>query len=371
MFGPILAMKKASAIEFNSKGYKMVRLSQIAKAGKMQLLSLALVSLTGGTINSALADQTNPDFVPPEITLPMPARYNPVTQVPTPASGAGNTPAPGMVNMGSAAAGFAQGSGAIPGMNNPNQPNPFLMKAADRLRIPPGTSIPGRGSTPPGAASSPGYPQAGAGQQMSGQQGYGQPGYGQQMGGPPQGSSAFLQPGQQPPAPATPLQKQLAAQGQGQSGQTDPVVTLQTNKGTIVMRLFRQHAPITVQAFLQMVRTGFYNGLIFHRVEPGFVVQGGCPNGNGTGDYIPPGQTVPRYLPLETSPYARHNAAGVVAMARKPNNRDSSSCQFYITLGPKQQLDNQYTVIGGVIQGIDVVQRIAIGDRILAMTASE
>jgi peptidyl-prolyl cis-trans isomerase B (cyclophilin B) len=149
------------------------------------------------------------------------------------------------------------------------------------------------------------------------------------------------------------------------------VVTLQTNKGTIVMRLFRQHAPITVQAFLQMVKSGFYNGLTFHRVEPGFVVQGGCPNGNGTGDYIPSGQTVPRYLPLETSPYARHNAAGVVAMARKPNNRDSSSCQFYITLGPKQQLDNQYTVFGGVIQGIDVVQRIAIGDRILAMTASE
>lgn len=343
----------------------MVLLSQIAKPRKMQLLSLALVSLACSTVNSALADQTNPDFVPPEITLPMPARYNPA-QIPAAAAAInqGNTPAPGMANMGSAAAGFAQGSGAIPGMNNPNQPNPFLMKAADRLRMPPGTSIPGRGSTPPGGASNPGYPQAG-----SGQQGYGQQGYGQQMGGPPQGSSAFLQPGQQPPAPATPLQKQLAAQGQ--TGQNDPVVTIQTNKGTIVMRLFRQHAPITVQAFLQMVKSGFYNGLTFHRVEPGFVVQGGCPNGNGTGDYIPPGQTVPRYLPLETSPYARHNAAGVVAMARKPNNRDSSSCQFYITLGPKQQLDNQYTVFGGVIQGLDVVQRIAIGDRILAMTASE
>jgi peptidyl-prolyl cis-trans isomerase B (cyclophilin B) len=341
----------------------MVLLSQIARQRKMQSLSLTLVAFLSSTINSALADQTNPDFVPPEITLPMPARFNPVGQIPAAASiNPGNTPAPGMANMGSAAAGFAQGSGAIPGMNNPNQPNPFLMKAADRLRIPPGTSIPGRGSTPPGGASSPGYPQGAGGQQ----------GYGQQMGAPPQGSSAFLQPGQQPPAPATPLQKQLAAQGQNaQAGQSDPVVTLQTNKGTIVMRLFRQHAPITVQAFLQMVKSGFYNGLTFHRVEPGFVVQGGCPNGNGTGDYIPSGQTVPRYLPLETSPYARHNAAGVVAMARKPNNRDSSSCQFYITLGPKQQLDNQYTVFGGVIQGIDVVQRIAIGDRILAMTASE
>jgi len=335
----------------------MALVNQIAIPRKMQLSSLALILLLSGTVNGALADQTDPDFVPPEITLPMPARYNPPVTPTASSPNLGNTPAPGMTNMGA-----NMGAGAIPGMNNPNQPNPFMMKAADRLRLPPGTSVPGRGSGPPGAAgANPGYP-----------------GYpGQQMAAPPQGSSAFLQPGQQPPGAATPLQKQLAAQGQNQGnqnnqgGQTDPVVTLQTNKGTIVMRLFRQHAPITVKAFLQMVKSGFYNGLTFHRVEPGFVVQGGCPNGNGTGDYIPPGQTQPRYLPLEVSPFARHNAAGVVAMARKPNNRDSSSCQFYITLGPKQQLDNQYTVFGGVIQGLDVVQRIAIGDRILAMTASE
>lgn len=332
----------------------MALVNQIAIPRKMQLSSLALILLLSGTVNGALADQTDPDFVPPEITLPMPARYNPPVTPTASSPNLGNTQAPGMTNMGA-----NMGAGAIPGMNNPNQPNPFMMKAADRLRLPPGTSVPGRGSGPPGAAgANPGYP-------------------GQQMAAPPQGSSAFLQPGQQPPGAATPLQKQLAAQGQNQGnqnnqgGQTDPVVTLQTNKGTIVMRLFRQHAPITVKAFLQMVKSGFYNGLTFHRVEPGFVVQGGCPNGNGTGDYIPPGQTQPRYLPLEVSPFARHNAAGVVAMARKPNNRDSSSCQFYITLGPKQQLDNQYTVFGGVIQGLDVVQRIAIGDRILAMTASE
>ena len=335
----------------------MALVNQFAIPRKMQLSSLALVLLLSATVTAALADQTDPDFVPPEITLPMPARYNPPVTPTASSPNLGNTPAPGMTNMGA-----NMGAGAIPGMNNPNQPNPFMMKAADRLRLPPGTSVPGRGSGPPGAAgANPGYP-----------------GYpGQQMAAPPQGSSAFLQPGQQPPGAATPLQKQLAAQGQNQGnqnnqgGQTDPVVTLQTNKGTIVMRLFRQHAPITVKAFLQMVKSGFYNGLTFHRVEPGFVVQGGCPNGNGTGDYIPPGQTQPRYLPLEVSPFARHNAAGVVAMARKPNNRDSSSCQFYITLGPKQQLDNQYTVFGGVIQGLDVVQRIAIGDRILAMTASE
>ena len=364
-------MKKASATRFSLKFIEIYigtgwMLSQAAKSPQKKIvMNLVMAATAASTIIGAytgqvvFARETNPDFVPPEITLPMPTRYNTAPVVQAASGMPGNTPAPGMANMGSAAAGFAQGSNAaIPGMNNPNQPNPFMMKAADRLRIPPGTSIPGRGSGAPGGAGSiPGYPQAGGGQQ--------------QYGAPPQGSSAFMQPGQQPPPPATPLQKQLAAQGQNQDGQNDPVVTIQTNKGTIVMRLFRQHAPITVKAFLQMVKSGFYNGLTFHRVEPGFVVQGGCPNGNGTGDYIPPGQTVPRYLPLETSPFARHNAAGVVAMARKPNNRDSSSCQFYITLGPKQQLDNQYTVFGGVIQGLDVVQRIAIGDRILAMTASE
>ncbi len=310
--------------------------------------------------NAACAGETNPDFVPPEITLPAyrPAAaaapvFNNATQQVNPGGFV-----PGQVSQGNAAAGFAPGA---PGMNNPNQPSPY-MKNVDRMRLPPGTSIPGRGSGAPGGAGSiPGYPQAGAGQQA---------------GGPPAGSSAFLQPGQAPPPPGTPLQRQLQAQGQVQNqgqGQpnNDPVVTVQTSKGNITIRLFRQVAPITCKAFLEMVRSGFYNGLTFHRVEPGFVVQGGCPNGNGTGNYIPRGQTAPRFLPLETSPMASHNAPGVVAMARQPNNRDSASCQFYITLGPKRQLDSQYTVFGGVVQGMEVVQRIAIGDRIVAITASE
>ncbi|CAN5402936.1 hypothetical protein BH11CYA1_BH11CYA1_04610 [soil metagenome] len=330
----------------------------LSRIAKLHLCSLVASTVCLVASQAALARETDPDFVPPEITLPMPAQYSAAPAASAAAAAfQGSTPAPGLANTGSAAAGFAQGSNAaMSGMSNPNQTNPFLMKAVDRLRLPPGTSLPGRGSNPQGAAGSmPGYPQAGTQQQYA---------------APPQGSSALMQPGQQPPPPATPLQKQLAAQGQ-QAEQNDPVVTMQTSKGTVIIRLFRQYAPITIKAYLQMVKSGFYNGLTFHRVEPGFVVQGGCPNGNGTGDYIPPGQTMPRYLPLETSPYARHNAAGVVAMARKPNNRDSSSCQFYITLAPKPQLDNQYTVIGGVIQGFDVVQRIAIGDRIISMTASE
>lgn len=335
------------------------------------IFSLALSAFLLPGCLSANAAETNADFVPPEITLPMPARPAAVALPPAsavPPSGNGGY-VPGQVNMGSAAAGFAPGAANIPGMNNPNQPNPFMMKAVDRMRLPPGTKIPTWGSGAPGGSGSiPGYPQAGSGMQ----------------GGPPMGSSAFMQPGQQPPAPGTPLQKQLAAQAQAQGqaqgqvqgqivGQTngDPVVTVQTSKGNITIRLFKQVAPITCKAFLEMVKSGFYNGLTFHRVEAGFVVQGGCPNGDGTGNYVPPGQTAPRFLPLETSPMASHNAPGVVAMARQPNNRDSASCQFYITLGPKRQLDGQYTVFGGVVAGMDVVQRIAKGDRIIAISADQ
>ena len=134
------------------------------------------------------------------------------------------------------------------------------------------------------------------------------------------------------------------------------------------MRLFSQYAPNTVQAFVQMVNSGFYNGLSFHRVVPGFCVQGGCPNGNGTGNYNSPGTNQPRFLKLEISPYLRHNAAGVLAMARTDLGTDTASCQFYITLGPQPSLDQKYTVFGGVLQGMDVVRSIAIGDKINSIT---
>ncbi len=151
----------------------------------------------------------------------------------------------------------------------------------------------------------------------------------------------------------------------------DPSAVIATEKGNITIMLFKQYAPKTVAAFEQMVHEGFYNGLIFHRIVPGFVIQGGCPKGDGTGNYIPPGGFQERFLPLETSPAVKHNAAGVVAMARQPGRPNSSSCQFYITLAPQPSLDNQYTVFGGVTSGMDVVNRITKGDKILSITVSE
>lgn len=149
------------------------------------------------------------------------------------------------------------------------------------------------------------------------------------------------------------------AQAQG-----DPVVVLQTTKGPIAIRVFYQLVPNTAGSFLDLVSKGFYNGLTFHRVE-NWVIQGGDPNGNGTGLYQDPQTGRTRYLRLETSPMLRHNSPGVVAMAhsRDPN---SGSCQFYITKKASPALDGGYSIFGGVIQGMDAVYNMQRGDRILS-----
>lgn len=146
--------------------------------------------------------------------------------------------------------------------------------------------------------------------------------------------------------------------------QTDPIVIIDTNRGPITVRLFRQYAPKTVEAFLEMVNRGFYNGLIWHRVEAGFVIQTGCPYGNGSGLYIDPKTSQPRLLQLEVSPNLKHNMAGVVAMAHFPKNPDSASSQFYITLSPQPSLDYKYTIFGGVLNGLEVLSRIQKGDKV-------
>ena len=156
----------------------------------------------------------------------------------------------------------------------------------------------------------------------------------------------------------------------GQSGPAgkaqgpDPIVVMQTTKGTIVMRIFLGLCPQNASSFLDLVSHGFYNGLTFHRVE-GWVIQGGDPRGNGTGNFVDPQTGQTRYLRLETNRNLRHNGPGVVAMAhsRSPN---SASCQFYITKKAAPALDGQYSIFGGVVQGMDVVYNISIGDRILS-----
>ncbi len=146
---------------------------------------------------------------------------------------------------------------------------------------------------------------------------------------------------------------------------------IETNKGAISIRLFRKFAPVTVNHFMDLVDKGFYNGLTFHRREPGFVIQGGCPNGNGSGLYMDPVTNKPMFLNLETHQSLRHNAPGVVAMARFGRNPNSASCQFYITLAANPQLDNKYSIFGGVVSGMEVVKEIMIGDKILSIKIQE
>jgi cyclophilin family peptidyl-prolyl cis-trans isomerase len=118
--------------------------------------------------------------------------------------------------------------------------------------------------------------------------------------------------------------------------------------------LYEQDAPITSKNFIDLVKKNFYDGLKFHRVEPGFVIQGGDPKGNGTGGSD-------KTIKLEVSPKLKHDEAGVVAMARS-SDPDSASSQFYITLGEASFLDMKYAVFGKVISGLDVVKKIQVGD---------
>lgn len=144
----------------------------------------------------------------------------------------------------------------------------------------------------------------------------------------------------------------------------DPVVLMQTTKGNIAIRVYRSMAPRTAANFLDLVSRGFYNGLTFHRIET-WCIQGGDPNGNGTGDFVDPQTGQTRYLNLEVTPALHHNAAGVVAMARSqaPN---SASCQFYITKSAMRQLDGQYAIFGGVVDGMNAVFNMGRGDRIIS-----
>lgn len=139
------------------------------------------------------------------------------------------------------------------------------------------------------------------------------------------------------------------------------VATIKTAKGDIECELDTQKAPVSVTNFVQLAKGGFYKGLTFHRVEPGFVIQGGDPTGNGTGG---PGYTIKG----ETANGLKH-IQGALAWARLPDQvnpeRRSSGSQFYITLKPTPFLDGGYTVFGKTTKGMDVVEKIAVGDKIL------
>ena len=134
---------------------------------------------------------------------------------------------------------------------------------------------------------------------------------------------------------------------------TTHTLVMDTDRGRIVIDLFPQDAPITVNAFLQLVDRRLFDGETFHRVVPNFVVQSGDPRGDGWGG---PGYALRDEINLH------HYERGTVGMAL--SGPDTGGSQFFITLSPQPHLDGTYTVIGRVIDGMDIVDLITQGDRI-------
>jgi peptidyl-prolyl cis-trans isomerase B (cyclophilin B) len=134
-----------------------------------------------------------------------------------------------------------------------------------------------------------------------------------------------------------------------------------TEKGDIVFTFYPDVAPQHSAAFIKLTRAGFYDGLSFHRVEPGFVIQGGDPSGNGTGG--------PGYQ-LDAEFSENPHITGTVAMARS-SNPNSAGSQFYICLGDAPFLNRQYTVFGHVVEGQSIVDAIRKGDVMTSVTIED
>lgn len=134
------------------------------------------------------------------------------------------------------------------------------------------------------------------------------------------------------------------------------MVTIQMENGKeIKIELYPQIAPITVENFISLVKDGFYDGLTFHRVIPGFMIQGGCPDGTGMGG---PGHTIKgEFLSSGVENTLRHTR-GVLSMARA-NNPDSAGSQFFIMHADAPHLDGQYAAFGKVVEGMEAVDEIA------------
>ncbi|KZX10053.1 peptidylprolyl isomerase [Methanobrevibacter curvatus] len=132
---------------------------------------------------------------------------------------------------------------------------------------------------------------------------------------------------------------------------------IETEKGNIELELFNKDAPKTVANFEKLIKEGFYNGLSFHRVIDDFVIQGGCPKGNGTGG---PGYTIKCEI--------NDNKHGTGALSMAHAGKDTGGSQFFITHSPQPHLDGVHTVFGKVIKGMDVVNSINEGDKMLNVT---
>jgi len=140
----------------------------------------------------------------------------------------------------------------------------------------------------------------------------------------------------------------------------NPVAVIVTSRGEVEMELLFDIAPLTVLNFIDLAEQGFYDGLIFHRVVPNFVVQGGCPRGDGWGgpaDFI--------RCEYSDRPYER----GTVGVAT--SGRDTGGSQFFFCLSLQPHLEARYTIFGQVLYGMDIVNQMVVGDLIEGITIQE
>jgi peptidyl-prolyl cis-trans isomerase A (cyclophilin A) len=135
---------------------------------------------------------------------------------------------------------------------------------------------------------------------------------------------------------------------------TNKIAEFNTNMGNFKIELYGDKVPLTVGNFIKLVDKGFYNGLIFHRVIPNFMIQGGCPHGTGRGG---PGYTIRDEFHTDL----KHDSKGILSMANAGPNTGGS--QFFITVTPTPWLDGHHTIFGKVIEGMDVVEAISKVDK--------
>ncbi|HCW80947.1 MAG TPA: peptidylprolyl isomerase [Ruminococcaceae bacterium] len=139
----------------------------------------------------------------------------------------------------------------------------------------------------------------------------------------------------------------------------NPVATLKTSNGTVKIELYPDIAPNTVNNFISLIRKGFYNGTIFHRIIPKFMIQGGDPKGNGTGG---PGYSIRGEFSSNHFPNSLKHTRGVISMARTVNPNSAGS-QFFIMVNDAPYLDGEYAAFGKVISGMEEVDRIVSSPR--------
>ena len=163
---------------------------------------------------------------------------------------------------------------------------------------------------------------------------------------------------------AAPAVDELTEQTDKSMSDKKQYALIETEKGLMKAELYTNETPGTVRNFVDLAEHGFYDGLTFHRVIPDFVIQGGCPRGDGTGG---PGYTIK----CETSAPRQYHDRGVLSMAHA--GRDTGGSQFFICCNREntQHLDGRHTCFGRVVEGLDVIDVIRPGDRILSIRIVE